>query len=164
MAISLAALNATPSILMQAVVLLIVSLLVTVGVYGVVAIIVKVDDFGVYLAQRGGTITRAVGRVAVQGMPPLLKTLSFVGTLAMLWVGGSIIIHGLHAYGIDGPENVVDFISEAVRTPFPLIGGWLAAALSSAVFGLAMGAISALLVVPVLTLLWRTVSVVTGRH
>jgi predicted DNA repair protein MutK len=164
MAISLAALTATPSILMQAVVLLIVSLLVTVGVYGVVAIIVKVDDFGVYLAQRGGTITRAVGQVAVQGMPPFLKTLSFVGTLAMLWVGGSIIIHGLHAYRIDGPENVVDFISDAARTAFPLIGGWLAAALSSAVFGLAMGAISALMVVPVLTLLWRTVSVVTARH
>ena len=64
--------------------------------YGVVAIVVKADDFGVYLAQRGGTISTAIGRAVAYGMPPFLKTLSFVGLVAMLWVGGGIIIHGLH--------------------------------------------------------------------
>jgi hypothetical protein len=86
MAISLAGIVA-PNILIQALVLLAVALLVTAGVYASVAIIVKADDFGVYLAQRGGTINRAIGQVTVHGMPPFLKMLSFVGMVAMFWVG-----------------------------------------------------------------------------
>ncbi len=159
MAISLASI-ATPNILMQALVLSAIGLLVTAGVYGLVAIIVKADDFGVYLAQRRGTTTRAIGKVTVHGMPAFLRMLSFVGTVAMLWVGGGIIIHGLHSYGIDGPEQVVHVISDAARAAIPSIGGllaWLAGVITSAAFGLAIGAVTALALVPILTSLWRTI-------
>ena len=159
MAISLASI-ATPNIVTQALVLLTVGLLVTAGVYGLVAIIVKADDFGVYLAQRRGTTTRAIGKVTVHGMPAFLRMLSFVGTVAMLWVGGGIIIHGLHSYGIDGPEHMLHVISDAARGGIPSIAGllaWLAGAITSAAFGLVIGAITALALVPVLTPLWQAV-------
>jgi len=159
MAISLASI-ATSHILTQAIVLLTVGVLVTVGVYSLVAIIVKADDFGVYLAQRRGTTTRAIGNVTVHSMPTFLRMLSFVGTAAMLWVGGSIIIHGLHSYGIDAPEQVVHVISGAVRASIPSIGGllaWLIGVVTSAAFGLVMGGITAFARVPVLKSLWRTV-------
>jgi predicted DNA repair protein MutK len=159
MAISLVSIT-SPGILTQAIVLLSVGVLVTAGVYGAVAIIVKADDFGVYLAQRGGTIATAIGQAIVHGMPPFLKMLSFVGLVAMLWVGGGIIIHGLHAYGIDGPEHVVQVTSDAARATIPPIDGllaWLAGAVASAILGLFIGAIAAFAVVPVLTPLWRAV-------
>jgi predicted DNA repair protein MutK len=150
MAISLASI-ATQSIVMQGLVLLAVSLLVTAGVYGVVAIIVKMDDVGVYLAQRRNTTTRAIGRATVYGMPPFLKTLSLVGTVAMLWVGGGIIVHGLYSYGMDGAEHVVHAISDAARVGIPYIGAfleWLSAALILALFGLVIGAVAAWTAVP----------------
>jgi predicted DNA repair protein MutK len=159
MAISLAGIEA-PNILMQALVLLTVGVLVTAGVYGVVAAIVKADDLGVYLAQRRGKITRAIGQATVHSMPPFLKTLSFVGMVAMLWVGGGIIIHGLQSYGIDGPEHVTHVISDAARAIAPSTGSllaWLVGAIASAVLGLVIGAITALAVVPALTPLWRAV-------
>ena len=159
MAISLASIT-SPGIFTQAIVLFSVAVLVTAGVYGVVAIIVKADDFGVYLAQRGGTITTAIGQATVYGMPPFLKMLSFVGLVAMLWVGGGIIIHGLHAYGIDGPEHVVQVVSDAARATISPIDGllaWLAGAITSAILGLFIGAIVAFAIVPVLTSLWRAV-------
>jgi predicted DNA repair protein MutK len=164
MAISLASI-ATSSILMQALVLLTVGLLVTAGVYGLVAIIVKADDFGVYLAQRRGTTTRAIGKVTVHSMPAFLRMLSFVGTVAMLWVGGGIIIHGLHSYGMDGPQHMVHVISDALRAAIPSIGvllAWLAGVVTSAVYGLVIGAIAALALVPFLTSLWRIVRLVRG--
>ena len=159
MTISLASITA-PDILTQAIVLFSVGVLVTAGVYGVVAIIVKADDFGVYLAQRGGTITTAIGQAITYGMPPFLKTLSFVGLVAMLWVGGGIIIHGLHAYGIDGPEHTVRVISDAARAATPPIVGllpWLAGAITSAILGLLIGAIATFAIVPALKPLWRAV-------
>ena len=156
MAISLASIAIT-NVYAQALVLLTVGLLVTAGVYGAVAIIVKADDFGVYLAQRGGTLTRAIGQVTVHGMPPFLRLLSFIGMVAMFWVGGGIMVHGLHVYGIGGPEHMVDAISDAARAAMPPIGGlmaWLSGAIASAVFGLVIGAVTALAVVPILTPLW----------
>jgi len=159
MTISLASI-ATSHILMQALVLLTVSVLVTAGVYGLVAIIVKADDFGIYLAQRRGRTTRAIGNVTVHSMPTFLRVLSFVGTVAMLWVGGSIMIHGLHSYGIDAPEQVVHVISDAARAVIPSIGGllaWLLGLITSAAFGFAIGVITDLALLPVLTSLWRTV-------
>ena len=125
MAISLASIT-SPGVLMQAVVLFTVGVLVTAGVYGAVAIVVKADDFGVYLAQRGGRIATAIGRATVYGMPPFLKMLSFVGLVAMLWVGGGIVVHGLQAYGIEGPEHLTQSISNAARGAIAAIGGLLA--------------------------------------
>ena len=85
---------------------------ITVAVYGVVALIVKADDAGVALARNEqasviGALTRAVGRALVVGMPGFLTFLSVVGTAAMIWVGGGIIVHGLEAYGLhlDRPRH-----------------------------------------------------------
>jgi uncharacterized protein len=83
--------------------------------------------------------------------------LSFVGTVAMLWVGGGIIIHGLHSYGINGLEQVVHLVSDAARG-IPSIGGllaWLAGTITKATFGLVVGSITALAIVPILTSLAR---------
>src|SRR5262245_65644315 len=92
------------SILMQALVLALVGIGITVAVYGVVALIVKADDVGVALAKNvGGSITggmgRIFGRALVLGMPGFLTFLGDAGTAAMIWVGGAISVHGLEEYG-----------------------------------------------------------------
>jgi predicted DNA repair protein MutK len=74
-----------------------IAVVMTVGVYGLVAGIVKLDDAGLYLSQRSGAITKAFGRMLLTGAPLLMKTLSVVGTAAMFMVGGSIIGHGIPA-------------------------------------------------------------------
>ena len=98
MAITLAALPAG-SIWKQALVLAVVAIGITAAVYGVVALIVKADDVGLALARstRLGD-GRAVGRGIVRSMPVLLKVLSVVGTSAMIWVGGGIVLHGLEEF------------------------------------------------------------------
>ena len=179
MAIALASVTA-PDIFTQAIVLAAVALLVTGGVYGAVALIVKADDAGISLAQnerpassilglrrkateltayataqKPGAIdrvlsplTKAFGRGLVYGMPPFLNVLSIIGTLAMLWVGGGIIVHGLAQLGIHGPEHVVHAIGQTLGALLPPFGGavtWFAEALASAIFGVVIGAAAALL-------------------
>ncbi|MCX7864273.1 MAG: DUF808 domain-containing protein, partial [Novosphingobium sp.] len=79
----------------RGVILLVVALLITLAVYGVVALIVKMDDVGLHLAGRRGAIARRIGHLLLHAMPALLALLSSVGTIAMLWVGGGILLHGL---------------------------------------------------------------------
>ena len=105
MAITLAALPAG-NLVTQAAVLTFVGIGITVAVYGVVAMIVKADDVGLALARNDnasflGGMGRALGRGLVQGMPVFLTLLSAVGTAAMIWVGGGIVLHGLEEYGPD---------------------------------------------------------------
>lgn len=88
-----------------------IALVMTVGVYGIVAAIVKMDDAGLYLSQRGGSAIRALGRLLVAAAPKLMKLLSVVGTAAMFMVGGGILLHG-----IPGAHEVVHHASEAVGT------------------------------------------------
>ncbi len=145
MAISLANITA-PDLLTKAFVLAAVAVLLTAAVYGAVALIVKADDFGVALALRGGAISGPVGRALVRGMPPFLQVLTVVGTLAMLWVGGGILVHGLHAYAISGPEHWIEAVSHAARTATPVAGealAWLAGAFGAAIVGLIAGAATA---------------------
>ncbi len=100
MTISLAALSAG-SVWVQAASLALVGIGITAVVYGGVAVIVKADDVGLWMARTGRLgITRGLGRAIVRGMPPFLKILTAVGTAAMLWVGGSIIVHGLEQLGL----------------------------------------------------------------
>ncbi len=113
-----------------------VALAVTVGVYGVVALIVKMDDAGVHLAQNRLSPFRALGRGLVQAMPWLLRFLSVLGTAAMIWVGGGIIVHGLHAT----PQFV-----DAVGGGSGFVH-WLADAAFSGVVGLVIGAVIAFVV------------------
>ncbi|MDP5216517.1 DUF808 domain-containing protein [Ruegeria sp. 2205SS24-7] len=99
MTIALAAIEA-PNVWMQGATLAVVGLGVTVAVYGSVALIVKMDDVGLYMAKNAPTpIGRGLGRGLVKAMPGVMRTLSIVGTAAMLWVGGSIVIHGLEVLG-----------------------------------------------------------------
>lgn len=148
MAIALASITA-PDLLTRAIVLAAVAVLITAGVYGVVALIVRADDFGARLAQRNGVISGPVGRTLVRGMPPFLETLSFVGMIAMLWVGGGILVHGLAEFGFTAPEHIIHGLSEQVSNAVPQIGdilAWIVSAAGSAVVGIVAGAITAVLV------------------
>jgi predicted DNA repair protein MutK len=143
MAITLASV-AVASFWTQAFVLAVVGTGITAAVYGVVALIVKADDAGVALAARGWPVTRVLGRGLVLGMPVLLKVLSVVGTAAMLWVGGGIIIHGLEEYGLTALGHAIHAAAEAVAHALPAaVAGaveWLVSAAAAGVFGLAAGA------------------------
>ncbi|MEH2624247.1 putative DNA repair protein MutK [Bradyrhizobium sp. AZCC 1719] len=146
MAITLAALPAG-SIWKQALVLAVVAIGITVAVYGVVALIVKADDVGVALAtnDRASLVGRALGRGIVRSMPVLLKILSVVGTAAMIWVGGGIILHGLEAYGPPAIEHAVKAAAEAVAHAVPPVAAlleWVVEAAISGVIGLLVGAAS----------------------
>jgi predicted DNA repair protein MutK len=140
MAIALADVANRP-MAVQAAALAVVGLGITIGVYGVVAMIVKMDDIGLHLAKGRRAATRGLGRGLVKGMPHVLDLLTKVGTAAMLWVGGGIIVHGLDHFGASGLEHLIHSAAEVAGTA-PLIGaitGWLATALASAVVGLTLG-------------------------
>jgi predicted DNA repair protein MutK len=142
MAIALATLPEA-SFWTQALVLAVVGIGITAAVYGTVALIVKADDAGVALVARGGAVARAIGRGLVLGMPVVLKALSVVGTAAMLWVGGGILLHGLEEYGLAGPAHVIHDIAAAAGHAVPAVGGaveWLVTAAASGLVGLAVGA------------------------
>ncbi len=142
MAITLAALPAG-SIWKQALVLAVVAIGITVAVYGVVALIVKADDVGLALARGGTQAGRAVGRGIVRSMPVLLKVLSVVGTAAMIWVGGGIVLHGLEEFGPPAIQHAVHAAEEAAARAFPPAAGllaWIVEAAISGVVGLAVGA------------------------
>ena len=168
MAITLATLPAA-SVAMQAVVLAVVGLGITALVYGGVALIVKADDAGLALAgqdrpvsrllaafRRGAQdgratqadrvvrpVTQGLGRGLVVGMPVFLQVLGIVGTAAMVWVGGGIIIHGLEEYGLGGLAHAVEGMAEAASHAVPAIAGlagWAVTAAASGVLGLVVGA------------------------
>ncbi len=148
MAIALASITA-PDLVTKGVVLAVVGIGITAVVYGAVALIVKADDLGVYLARNGGPLSSRFGRLLVKGMPPFLKLLSLVGTIAMLWVGGGILVHGLAEYGIAGPEHVIHDMAEAVRAALPVASGffaWATSAMAAAMVGLVAGAVAAVAV------------------
>jgi len=146
MAIALADV-ATEPFLTRAVVLAIVGVLVTAGVYGVVALIVKMDDIGLHLAQREGAGIRALGRGLVKGMPHLLKALSVIGTAAMIWVGGGIVLHGMEEFGFGALPHFVHQVAAGAGHALPALQGpveWLVGAIGSGIFGLALGSVIAL--------------------
>lgn len=121
------------SIAMQAAALFAVAIAVTVGVYGIVGLIVKMDDVGLHLARRPTALLQGLGRTLVLGMPKLLSVLSTIGIAAMLWVGGQIILHGMNIH----PAELLGVHGGAEA--------WLVDAGLSGLFGLALGAMVALL-------------------
>jgi predicted DNA repair protein MutK len=144
MAITLSTVS-TSSFQMQAVVLAVVGIGITVLVYGVVALIVKADDAGLALAQQRFAPVRLLGRGLVIGMPHFLTALGAVGTAAMLWVGGGIIIHGLEEFGLTAIGHASHGIAAAAGKALPALGGaieWLAGATFSAAFGLVVGGLA----------------------
>jgi len=114
--------------LYQAVALALVAVGITALVYGLVAIIVKMDDFGLWLATRedAAPAVRALGRAIVRAMPGFLKVLGVVGTVAMLWVAGGIIMHALAEYGVHGPEQLARMVPYAGNLSISLALGLLA--------------------------------------
>ncbi len=126
----------------RAVILVVVALAITVLVYGFVALIVKMDDVGLRLAERPGSAKLGLG--LVRAMPRLLTALTVVGTAAMLWVGGHILLVGMHELGVDALYDAVHHAEDAAKDAAGAVGGvvgWLVNTLASAVLGLAVGAL-----------------------
>ncbi|WP_313612905.1 DUF808 domain-containing protein [Agrobacterium sp.] len=143
MALTLAEVS-TSDIYTQAAVLAGVGILITVAVYGVVAMIVKADDVGLHMVKTGHSFLKFVGLGLVKGVPVFMKILTFVGTAAMLWVGGSIIVHGLAGLGIHQPEHIIEAAKHAVETAVPALPavlGWFTASLLQAALGIVLGGI-----------------------
>ncbi|HMO77361.1 MAG TPA: DUF808 domain-containing protein [Sphingopyxis sp.] len=133
---------------MRAATLAVVAIGITVAVYGVVGLIVKMDDIGLAMSKAGSAARRAIGRGLVTFMPKLLAALAVIGTAAMLWVGGQIFLHGLDEYHIGGIGHALHDFAHAVAGGLP--GGgfleWTINAAGAGVFGLLLGgAIVALL-------------------
>lgn len=143
MTISLAAIPES-TFWMEAATLATVAVMITVAVYGSVALIVKADDVGLFLVKNAPTpVGRTLGRILVKGMPYVMKTLSIVGTAAMLWVGGSIIVHGLHEMGVHLPYDTIHHYAVDFAHLFSanLQGAmeWIATAAMDGVFGVILG-------------------------
>ncbi len=149
MAIALAEVAGEP-LLSRALILAVVGIVITIAVYGVVALIVKMDDIGLHLAEkRNSAFEKKLGTGLLLAMPRLLVVLSVVGTAAMLWVGGGIIIHGFHELGVHGPSDAAHAVQHAVEAGTGGLGGvlgWTTYAVLSAIFGLVLGGIVAVIV------------------
>ena len=134
---------------------------ITALVYGGVAIIVKADDLGLFMASRGRfRVTRFIGRWIVKIMPALMKWLTIIGTAAMLWVGGSIIIHGMEELGFGWLGHNIQDWSVAHGQLVPWAAGvieWSVIALLDGIFGLALGAILIPLVSKIIAPIWEKV-------
>ena len=133
----------------QAAVLAVVGIGITGLVYGAVALIVKADDAGLALSRASWPpsalrpLAHAAGRGLVLGMPPLLRALSVIGTAAMIWVGGGILLHGLEVLGLPGPAHLAHGLSTSAAAAMPVAHGiveWLTGAAISGGVGLCVGA------------------------
>jgi predicted DNA repair protein MutK len=147
MAIALADVADKP-LAIQAGALALVGVLLTIAVYGVVGLIVKMDDIGLHLSRGKVGALRGFGRGLVKAMPITMEALTVIGTAAMLWVGGGIIVHGLeHFHLTPVPVWVEGFSHWAHGAPgVGAITGWAAFALGSAVVGFVIGGVIAGLV------------------
>lgn len=126
----------------RAAVLAVVALIITVAVYGVVALIVKADDIGLAMAKGGEGMRRRIGLAIVKATPPFLKLLAAIGTAAMIWVGGGILTHALESLGVSEPGHTIHALSVAAHeaAPFaPGLFGWVVEAACFGVIGLAVG-------------------------
>lgn len=149
MAIALASLGRL-SLTMTAAALTAVAFAITAGVYGAVALIVKLDDIGLHLAGRRNGFARRVGNALVRMVPGLLSFISGLGTAAMLWVGGGILVHGLEEL------HLLEFVPRTIHAlahrgaeasgALAAVVEWLVIALGGAVVGLIVGAIIVVLV------------------
>jgi uncharacterized protein len=165
MAITLATIS-DESVLMQALVLALVGIAITVAVYGVVALIVKADDVGVALTKRNdgsvvSRMSRTFGRALVISMPSFLTFLGAAGTAAMIWVGGGIILHGLDVYGMHSVSQTINSCADAVARVLPFTAGpvnWTVIAFLSGIVGLVTGAVSIPVIEFIFTPAWKLLS------
>ncbi|KGJ04573.1 hypothetical protein SAMN04487972_107105 [Paracoccus halophilus] len=143
MTIALSTIPFDDTIWSKALILAVVAVGITVAVYGFVALIVKADDLGLSMAERGGALA-GLGRGIVHVMPGFMKVLTVVGTAAMIWVGGQIIAHGLYELGQHQPYAWIKGMSAAAAVALPAAPGfaaWMVTAFFDGVFGLVIGLI-----------------------
>lgn len=138
---------------MKAIVLAAVGIGITGLVYGSVAIIVKADDLGLLMARRGRlSVTRKLGCFLLRAMPYFMTALTVVGTVAMLWVGGSILLHGAEVLGFGAPAHVVEGWAARVTAVFPDVlagaANWTTRAALDAIAAMAVGSV----LVPILAI------------
>ena len=125
--------------------LIFVGILLTLGVYGAVGLLVKMDDIGMALNKRhNGKST--VGNALVKGMPIVLDIIGVIGTAAMLWVGGHIVVKGLHEFGMDQPHEFIASVTDKISNGAL---AWLADTGMSMVCGLVLGTVVATIVMAV---------------
>ncbi len=137
---------ADETLITRGAVLALVAVVVTIAVYGAVGIIVKLDDVGLYLTKQVAAWKQGFGRFLLRMVPKLLTALSLIGTVAMLWVGGGIIVHGTHEVGFHAIYDVVHGAESAVSGSTGALGGllgWVTYAGLSAVVGVVLGGIIA---------------------
>jgi len=135
---------AAETLLTRAGVLAVVGIGITIVVYGAVALIVKMDDVGLHLSQKASSAAQSIGKFLLAAMPKLLVALSTIGTIAMLWVGGGILIHGLHEVGLHNLSDFSHGLQQGVTDMTGGLGGalgWLTYAGISALVGLCTGAV-----------------------
>lgn len=163
MTIALASIPAEDPLWMRALILAFVAVGITIAVYGFVALIVKADDFGAHLATRRSGAVAGFGRGIVRFMPGFMKVLTIVGTAAMIWVGGQILLHGLAEMGWHGPYDWVHHQAEAAAHMFAQIAGlveWAVTAFLDGIFGLIIGLllipVAEKVITPALSALFRT--------
>ena len=135
----------------QAAALALVGIVITVAVYGVVGLIVKLDDIGLHMSERRNSASRSFGLGLVHVVPKLLTSLSFIGTAAMLWVGGGILLHGLEELGAPAIPHLVHDAAHGIAE---VVGGggfgatleWVANAFGAAIAGAVVGLPIALII------------------
>jgi predicted DNA repair protein MutK len=143
MAIALGTLSDEP-LIDQAVALLAVAIVITAGVYGVVGLIVKMDDIGLKMASGGSATRQAIGRGLVHAMPRVLAVMGPIGTAAMLWVGGGILVHGMEHFHFNAIPHAIHVLAERAGHALPSAQGaveWIINAGAAAILGLAVGAV-----------------------
>ena len=144
MTIALSTIPESDPIWMKAIILAVVAIGITIAVYGFVAVIVKADDFGVRLASRKTGPLAAFGRGIVKFMPGFMKVLTVVGTAAMIWVGGQIVLHGFAELGYSAPYDWIHHTAEVAAHAVPQAPGfvsWATTAFFDGIFGLILGLI-----------------------
>lgn len=167
MTIALAAVPAS-TFWMEAATLALVAIGITIAVYGSVALIVKADDVGLWLSRNGGvSAVRAAGRGLVRGMPYFMKLLTIVGTAAMLWVGGSIIVHALKEMGFGALGHLIHDWAHALAVMLPEasqgFAEWFATATLDGILGLALGFILIPIGTRFVTPIWKAATGVFSK-
>ncbi|UKA51669.1 DUF808 domain-containing protein [Arthrobacter sp. FW305-123] len=146
---------AAESLWVRAFILVVVAVIITVLVYGAVGLIVKMDDIGLHLTTKDSAGSQRFGRLLVKGMPAVLAAITLIGTIAMLWVGGHIMLQGAYDLGWHGPYDLVHVL-ESPFAGIAVVGGflaWLVNTLCSAILGAIWGLVIMLILHPLLKVL-----------
>lgn len=154
MLIALASLDPDFGIWMTLGALVVIGLGMTLLVYGAVALLVKIDDIGLSMMKNSARQVRRTGARIVAAMPSVFTVISIIGTVAMLWVGGHLVITNLAETIWHGPYDLLHAVTHAVEAAGPVVV-WLADTAMSAVFGLALGMVVVGIVLGISRLLKR---------